>query len=95
MLLPLEWDEPFGIVMIEAMACGTPVIAFRRGAAPEVVRHGIDGFIVDDVKGAVAAVENLDSIDRGRCRERVQQTFDVRPVTDAYERAYRAMVAGT
>ena len=93
MLLPLEWDEPFGIVMIEAMACGTPVIAFRRGAAPEVVRHGADGFIVDDVKGAVAAVADLDRIDRARCRERVQQAFDVRPVADAYERAYRAMVA--
>jgi len=93
LLLPIEWDEPFGIVMIEAMACGTPVVAFARGAVPEVVRDGIDGFVVESLDAAVSAVGRLADIDRARCRERVQRTFDVEPVTDAYERAYREIVA--
>jgi glycosyltransferase involved in cell wall biosynthesis len=92
MLLPLEWDEPFGIVMIEAMACGTPVVAFRRGAVPAVFRHGVVGFIVEDVTGAAVAVRELRAIDRRRCRERVEQAFDVQPVAASYERAYRVMV---
>ena len=59
LLVPIDWPEPFGLVMIEAMACGTPVIAFNRGSAPEVVDDGITGFIVEDVGGAIGAVDRL------------------------------------
>ena len=64
LLFPIDWPEPFGLVMIEAMACGTPVIAYRRGSVPEVIEDGWTGFLVDDVAGAVAAVERLDGLDR-------------------------------
>ena len=59
LLLPIDWPEPFGLVMIEAMACGTPVIAYNRGSVPEIVDHGLSGFIVEDETGAVAAVRRL------------------------------------
>ena len=65
LLFPIDWPEPFGLVMIEAMACGTPVIAYRCGSVPEVIEDGVTGFIVDDVDGAVAAVDGLDQLDRG------------------------------
>jgi glycosyltransferase involved in cell wall biosynthesis len=93
MLLPIEWDEPFGIVMIEAMACGTPVIAFDRGAVREVVRDGIDGFVVPDADAAVAAVARLPSVARTDCRARIEATFDVPRVTDRYEALYRQRIA--
>jgi glycosyltransferase involved in cell wall biosynthesis len=89
LLMPVQWDEPFGIVMIEALACGTPVIGFRRGSVPEVVRHGITGFVCDDVAGAAAAVEQLEQIDRRACREDAERRFSVDAVVDAYERVYR------
>ena len=66
LLFPIDWPEPFGLVMIEAMACGCPVIAMRRGSVPEVMDDGITGFVVDNVDEAVAACGRLDEIDRGR-----------------------------
>jgi glycosyltransferase involved in cell wall biosynthesis len=66
--LLIDWPEPFGLVMIEAMACGTPVIAFRRGSVPEIVEHGVSGFIVDDVDGAVEAVAQIDALPRAEVR---------------------------
>ncbi|MCE3003895.1 MAG: glycosyltransferase [Xanthomonadaceae bacterium] len=92
LLLPLQWDEPFGIVMAEALACGTPVVAFRRGAAPEIVRDGIDGFVVDDVDAAVAAVARLPGIDRHACRARAAACFDVAVVAAQYHALYDEMV---
>ena len=68
LLFPIDWPEPFGLVMIEAMACGTPVMAFRRGSVPEVVEHGVTGFIVDNVEEAVAAVGRLGQLDRALIR---------------------------
>lgn len=92
LLMPVQWDEPFGIVMIEALACGTPVIGFRRGSVPEVIRHGENGFVCDDVEGAVAAVSRLDRLDRAVCRADAETRFGVRPVVDAYERIYAGVV---
>src|SRR5687767_11927800 len=68
LVFPIDWPEPFGLVMIEAMACGTPVLAWRRGSVPEVIDDGVTGFIVDDMDEAEAAIDKLVTLDRGRCR---------------------------
>jgi len=88
LLMPITWPEPFGLAMVEAMACGTAVIAFNRGAAPEIVLHGETGFIVQDVEQMVKAVEEVHRIDRSRCREHVELNFDVPRMVDDYLRAY-------
>jgi glycosyltransferase involved in cell wall biosynthesis len=90
LLFPIAWPEPFGLVMAEAMACGTPVIATRRGSVPEVVADGETGFVGDSVEDLVAAVGRLGEIDRGACRRRAAERFSVRAMADAYESAYRA-----
>jgi glycosyltransferase involved in cell wall biosynthesis len=92
MLMPIRWPEPFGMVMIEAMACGTPVLAFREGAAPEVVVDGESGFLVDDEAEMAAAVERLRSLVPDRCRAAVQSRYDVDIVTEAYVAAYRRVI---
>ena len=79
LLMPILWDEPFGIVMAEAMACGTPVLGFARGAVPEVVEHGVTGFVANDIDGLVAAVGQLGEIDRAACRARVEWLFSDMP----------------
>ena len=84
LLFPIEWDEPFGIVMIEAMACGTPVIAFNRGAVPEVVDEGITGFIVDNADEMIHAIDNLDNIDRQACSEQVYKRFNLHKIAKDY-----------
>jgi len=88
LLMPIRWPEPFGLVMTEAMACGTPVIAFADGSAPELVLDGETGFVVDDEQAMVEAVGRLDQIDPARCRHSMEERFDVTPVAQAYERAY-------
>jgi glycosyltransferase involved in cell wall biosynthesis len=93
MLMPIRWPEPFGMVMIEAMACGTPVIAFPEGAAPELVRDGETGFLVEDESGMAAAVGRLGEIDPARCRAAVAARYDVDVVTDAYVMAYRQVIS--
>lgn len=75
LLFPIDWPEPFGLAMIEALACGTPVIAFDRGSVPEVIRHGVSGFIVNSVDEAARAVESLHMIDRPDCRAEFEQRF--------------------
>ena len=94
LLLPIVWDEPFGLVIVEAMATGTPVIAFRRGAAPELIRDGETGFLVaeGDVDGMAAAVNRLDTILPRRCREHVQAHFDVGQMVDGYVALYERML---
>ena len=77
LLFPISWPEPFGLVMIEAMACGTPVIAFNQGAVPEVIRDGKTGFIVENVEQAVHAVAHLDTIDRAVIRAAFERRFSV------------------
>jgi glycosyltransferase involved in cell wall biosynthesis len=84
MLFPLSGDEAFGLVMIEAMACGTPVIAFRHAAAPEVIDEGVSGFIVDNEAGMLNAVAKISQIDRIKCREIAEKRFDVKVVAAHY-----------
>jgi glycosyltransferase involved in cell wall biosynthesis len=88
LLMPIRWAEPFGLVMTEAMACGTPVIAFPEGSAPEIVIDGETGFVVGDEHEMAAAVERLGEIDPERCRESARERFDVKAVGEAYEDAY-------
>ena len=90
-LFPSDWPEPFGLVMIESMAAGTPVIALRRGSVPEVVVDGVTGFVCDDVDAMVEAVGRLDEIDRDACR-RHASTFDTDAMCAGYERIYHSIV---
>ncbi|HEY7454108.1 MAG TPA: glycosyltransferase family 4 protein [Thermoleophilaceae bacterium] len=92
-LMPIRWAEPFGLVMTEAMACGTPVIAFPEGSAPELVLDGETGFVVNDEHEMAAAVGRLGEIDPARCRDSARERFDVAAVAEAYERAYEAVSA--
>jgi glycosyltransferase involved in cell wall biosynthesis len=92
LLVPICWEEPFGLVMPEALACGTPVIAFARGAAPEIVVDGETGFLVDDVDQMVDAVRHVDSIDPARCRSHAERWFDVPVMVDAYLAVYERML---
>lgn len=92
LLFPISWEEPFGLVMIEAMACGTPVIAFRRGSVPEIVVDGKTGFIVDTVDKMVKAIKNIDQIDRQECRRHVEKNFIVERMVDRYEEIYRKVL---
>jgi glycosyltransferase involved in cell wall biosynthesis len=89
LLAPITWDEPFGLFMAESMACGTPVIAMDRGAAPEVVKHGETGFIVDSIDEMCRAVAWLHEIDPYACRRRVAEYFSVGSMVDNYLAAYR------
>ena len=91
-LFPIQWPEPFGIVMIEALACGTPVIAYRRGSVPEVLQHGVTGFIVDDVDGAVDALEKLEQIDRRACRKHFERHFSDERMAAEYLSIYKKLV---
>ncbi len=93
LLFPIDWPEPFGLVMIEAMACGTPVIAFPHGAAPEVVDEGVSGFLVDDVESAVAAVKAADSLDRREVRRRFDRRFSATAMARGYLDLYADRLA--
>jgi len=93
LLVPVDWPEPFGLVMIEAMACGTPVIAFDRGSIPEVVEDGLTGFIVRDEADAVAAVEKLPRLTRPRVRRRFEERFTARRMAQDYLSVYRQLIA--
>lgn len=95
LLFPIQWEEPFGMVMIEAMACGTPVIATRRGSVPEVVDDGRTGFVVDDVAGMAAAIARVDDLDPAVCRAHVATHFDLPVMAAGYERIYRMLVEGS
>jgi glycosyltransferase involved in cell wall biosynthesis len=91
LLFPIDWPEPFGLVMIESMACGTPVIAFRQGSAAEVIDHGVTGFLVDDISEAVAAALRIGALDRGRARAVFERRFAIERVAFDYLRIYRSL----
>ncbi len=92
LLFPIDWPEPFGLVMIEAMACGTPVIAYRKGSVPEIVDEGVTGFIVNSIDEAADAVGKLNLINRKQCRKRFEERFDVKIMVDHYEEVYGRVI---
>ncbi len=94
LIFPITWAEPFGLVMIESMACGTPVVAFRRGSVPEVIADGLTGFVVDDVPQAVEAVSCVGSLSRHECRRNFESRFDATMMMRNYLAVYRALIAG-
>jgi glycosyltransferase involved in cell wall biosynthesis len=94
LLVPIDWPEPFGLVMIEAMACGTPVIAFNRGSVPEIIEDGLTGFIVEDEAGAIGAVDRLSLLSRRAIRERFEQRFTARRMALDYLAVYRELMEG-
>lgn len=92
LLFPINWPEPFGLVMIEAMACGTPTIAFRHGSVPEVIDNGVSGFIVEDEADAVKALGQLDKLDRRAVRAQFERRFAARRMADDYVRCYEKLL---
>jgi len=92
LLFPIKWQEPFGLVMAEVMACGTPVIAYPNGAVPEVVEDKKTGFIVKNVNEMVKAIKNIETIERRKCRERVEKYFSVEKMVDDYEKIYHKIL---
>ena len=93
MIVPIQWDEPFGIVFPEALACGTPVISCARGALPEIITPGVDGFFMETVAEGVAAVRRLGEIDRAACRRKVEAHFTLAVCVEEYLQLYRTMTA--
>jgi glycosyltransferase involved in cell wall biosynthesis len=92
LLFPIDWPEPFGLVMIEAMACGTPVVAYRRGSVPEIIENGITGFIVDHAAGAAKVVNEIGRIDRRSCRQCFEKRFTVERMAAQYLEIYRKLL---
>lgn len=103
LLFPIKWEEPFGMVMIEAMACGTPVIAYNRGSVPEIVKDGVTGYIINTtnttntiikktgIEGLVEAIKRIGEIDRKACRKHVEEHFSVKKMVEGYERVYKKL----
>src|SRR5690606_18435753 len=91
LLFPIDWPEPFGLVMIEAMSCGTPVIAFRCGSVPEVVDHGVTGLIVSSVEEAAAAVAQVGRLDRATVRAVFEERFSLERMAEDYLAIYRGL----
>jgi glycosyltransferase involved in cell wall biosynthesis len=92
LLFPIDWAEPFGLVMTEAMACGTPTIAFRRGSVAEIIDDGITGFIVDNIDGAVDAINKVKYFDRQRCRKVFERRFSVKRMATEYLKVYQKLI---
>jgi glycosyltransferase involved in cell wall biosynthesis len=92
LLFPIRWPEPFGIVMIEAMACGTPVIAYPQGSVPEVLEDGVTGVLTSDVEGATKAVANIGKVSRAGCRQRFEERFTSDVMSAQYLRMYQTLL---
>lgn len=95
LMFPVDWPEPFGLVMIEAMACGTPVLAFRCGSVPEIVDHGVTGMIVETVEEAIAALPRVIALDRKKVRQGFERRFSSRRMAENYIDVYRAQLASS
>jgi glycosyltransferase involved in cell wall biosynthesis len=93
LLFPIDWPEPFGLVMIEALACGVPVVAFSGGSVPEIIDDGVTGFVVETVEEAIDAVRGIDRIDRRTCRRTFERRFDARRMASDYVDVYQQLVA--
>ncbi|MEX0806287.1 MAG: glycosyltransferase family 4 protein [Candidatus Binatia bacterium] len=93
-LFPLQWDEPFGMVVIEAMAAGTPVLAYGRGSMPELVKSGETGYLVEAEDEMVEAIQRIETLDRACCRSWIQERFSVGQMVDGYERLYKIAASG-
>ncbi len=93
LLTPIQWEEPFGLTTVEAMACGTPVISLHRGAAPEIIENGKNGFVVHSLNEMVEAVGKIDQIKRQNCRDRVEEVFSYERMIDRYENAFAELLS--
>ena len=93
MLFPIDWPEPFGLVMIESLACGTPVVAIRGGSVPEVIDHGVTGFICDNLDEAIAATRRVHTLDRRACRRTFERRFSATRMAEEYVQLYRRLAA--
>ena len=95
LVCPYDWPEPFGLVLIEALACGTPVLAYRRGSIPEIIEDGVTGFVCEGLDEMTAAIQRIPEIDRGRCRSTFEQRFTVKRMAQDYVRLYERVIGMT
>ena len=95
LLFPIDWPEPFGLVMIESLACGTPVVAFRGGSVDEVVEHGVTGFVVDNLDQAIDVTKRTHTLDRRACRDAFSRRFSGSRMAAAYVRLYRQLISSS
>jgi glycosyltransferase involved in cell wall biosynthesis len=93
-IFPLQWDEPFGMAIVESMAAGTPVLAYGRGSMPELIKNGETGHLVGSEEEMVERVQRIEALDRARCRNWVQERFSVARMIDGYERLYKMAASG-
>ena len=93
LLFPIDWPEPFGMVLVEALACGTPVLAMNRGSVPEVLRHGVSALVGNSVDELVALAPQLGHLDRRACRAEAQRRFSSAAMAEGYEQVYRRVIA--
>jgi glycosyltransferase involved in cell wall biosynthesis len=92
MIVPIQWDEPFGIVFAESLACGTPVITCPRGAALEILQEGINGFLINSIDQGVESISRLKEINRSKCRDRVEESFNAEVITTKYQNLYLSLI---
>lgn len=92
LLYPVKWEEPFGLVMIEAMACGTPVVAFRQGSVPEIIKDKKTGFVVNNIKETLNVLKNINQINRKECRDHIKNNFTIEKMVDKYEETYKRIL---
>ncbi len=95
MVFPIQWPEPFGLVMVEAMACGTPVVACPAGAAVELVENGVTGFLRDSIDDLVAAVADIGECSPTDCRRRVEESFSATAMVTGYEQVFESVIGGS
>ncbi|MCB0333329.1 MAG: glycosyltransferase [Bdellovibrionales bacterium] len=92
LLVPIEWEEPYGLVFAEALACGTPVISTARGAVPEIIRNNIEGILIESIEDGVNAVNHIHTLERAACRKRVEELFSLPTIATQYENLYKALL---